>query len=42
MVPTFRILCLSELHDVTPMWQHYADAYRGVVLEFEALVFRLI
>ena len=37
MVPTFRILCLSELHDVMPMWLHYADTYRGVVLEFEAL-----
>ena len=37
MVPTFRILCLSELHDITSMWQHYANAYRGVVLEFEAV-----
>jgi len=34
LVPTFRILCLSELRDVTPMWSHYADQYRGVVLEF--------
>lgn len=37
MVPTFRILCLSELNDVTPMWLHYADAYEGVVLQFSAV-----
>ena len=34
MVPTFRILCLSELNDITPMWQHYTDEYKGVALEF--------
>lgn len=37
IVKNFRILCLSELYDVTPMWQHYADAYKGVVLEFSAV-----
>lgn len=37
MVPTFRILCLSELNDVAPMWHHYADGYKGVVLEFFAV-----
>lgn len=37
IVPRFRILCLSELNDVTSMWNHYADEYRGVVLEFEAV-----
>jgi hypothetical protein len=37
MVPTFRILCLSELNDITPMWLHYADAYKGVLLEFCAV-----
>lgn len=37
MVPTFRVLCLSELNDVTPMWLHYADEYKGVVLEFSAI-----
>ena len=36
-VPRIRILCLSELHDVTPMWLHYSDNYKGVVLEFEAV-----
>ena len=34
IVPTFRILCLSELNDITPMWLGYADEYKGVVLEF--------
>jgi hypothetical protein len=34
IVPTFRILCLSELNDITPMWFGYADEYKGVVLEF--------
>ena len=29
-------LCLSEVPDITPMWHHYADAYKGVVLEFRA------
>ena len=37
LVPRFRVLCLSELNDVTPMWHHYADAYKGTVLEFEAV-----
>jgi hypothetical protein len=37
LVPRFRVLCLSELNDVTSMWLHYADAYRGAVLEFEAV-----
>jgi len=37
LVPRFRVLCLSELKDVTSMWQHYADSYRGAVLEFEAV-----
>jgi hypothetical protein len=34
IVPTFRILCLSELNDITPMWSRYADEYKGVALEF--------
>jgi hypothetical protein len=37
MVPSFRILSLSELKDVTSMWLHYAGQYKGVVLEFESL-----
>lgn len=37
MVPTFRVLCLSELNNVTSMWLHYADAYKGIVLEFSAI-----
>lgn len=35
-VPMSRVLCLSERNDVTSMWNHYADSYRGVVLQFEA------
>jgi hypothetical protein len=37
MVPTFRVLCLSEVHDAMPMWNHYADGYKGVVLRFVAV-----
>lgn len=37
MVPRFRVLCFSELNDVTPMWHHYAEKYEGVVLEFSAV-----
>jgi Protein of unknown function (DUF2971) len=37
MVPKQRVLCISELNDVNPMWQHYADAFTGVVLEFSAV-----
>lgn len=36
-VPTFRVLCLSEAVDVTSMWLHYAEQYRGAVLCFEAV-----
>lgn len=28
-----RILCVSESNDITSMWNHYADGYRGVVIE---------
>lgn len=37
VVPRLRVLCLSELNDVTPMWLHYADEYKGAVLEFESI-----
>lgn len=37
MVPRFRVICFSELNDVTPMWLHYADGYKGVALEFTAV-----
>jgi len=33
-IPEFRILCLTESPDHVAMWHHYADQYRGVVLEF--------
>ena len=34
LVPNLRILCLSEIHDSTLMWAHYAGAGSGAVLEF--------
>lgn len=37
VVRNLRVLCLSERNDVTSMWHRYADEYKGVVLEFEAL-----
>jgi hypothetical protein len=37
LFPTLRVLCLSELNDVTSMWYHYSEEYQGAVLEFEAL-----
>ncbi len=36
-IPTMRVLCVSECADSAPMWAHYADRHRGVVLELEAL-----
>ncbi|EMJ8525293.1 DUF2971 domain-containing protein [Klebsiella aerogenes] len=32
-----RILCLSESATIPPMWNHYADSYRGVVIEFDCV-----
>lgn len=29
-----RIICLSESPLIAPMWNHYADSYKGIVLEF--------
>lgn len=34
-VPQFRILCLTESPAHAAMWYHYADRYKGVVLEFQ-------
>ena len=33
-VNNMRILCLCESHTKTSMWYHYADKYKGVVIEF--------
>jgi hypothetical protein len=33
-IPDSRILCLSESPDHMAMWYHYADKYKGVVMEF--------
>ena len=35
-VPGLRILCFSEVADSPPMWAHYADDHRDVVLQFES------
>ena len=37
LLPDHRILCLTESASHTAMWYHYADKYRGVVLEFLCL-----
>jgi len=34
LVPTMRILCLTESPSHVAMWHHYADSYRGIVLGF--------
>jgi hypothetical protein len=33
-IQEMRILCLCESHEKTSMWYHYADKYKGAVLEF--------
>jgi len=33
IIPDLRILCLSARNDSAPMWNHYADRYKGAVLE---------
>jgi Protein of unknown function (DUF2971) len=35
MVPTLRILCLSEVNDSLAMWAHYAEHHKGAVLRFD-------
>ena len=37
ILPDLKILCLSAAHDKTSMWYHYADKYRGVVVELDCL-----
>ena len=34
IVPNLRIFCVSDISDSTPMWAHYADNHRGLVLQF--------
>lgn len=36
-LPDYRILCLTECPAHAAMWYHYADEYRGVVLEFRCI-----
>ena len=37
LIPKLRIICLSEINDSMPMWAHYANNHRGVVLELECI-----
>ena len=37
LLPELRILCLTESPAHVAMWCHYADRYRGVVLEFQCI-----
>jgi Protein of unknown function (DUF2971) len=37
LIPDFRILCFTESPMHLAMWHHYADRYRGVVLEFRCI-----
>lgn len=34
LLPTLRILCLTDSPSHVAMWYHYADKYKGVVLEY--------
>ncbi len=36
-IPSFRMLCLTEDSTSAPMWHHYADELKGVVMEFACL-----
>jgi hypothetical protein len=36
-LPNFRILCLTENPAHASMWHHYADQYRGVVIELRCV-----
>ena len=33
-IPELRILCLTQSPSHAAMWYHYADQYKGAVLEF--------
>jgi Protein of unknown function (DUF2971) len=37
LLPELRVLCLTESPAHVAMWYHYADRYRGVVLEFKCI-----
>ncbi len=37
LIPQFRILGFCESHEVVSMWYHYADKYRGAVIEFNCI-----
>lgn len=35
MVPTLRILCLTEVNDSATMWAYYTENHQGAVLKFQ-------
>lgn len=37
LIPRMRIISLSEVNDSMPMWCHYADKHRGVVLALDCI-----
>lgn len=37
MIPKSRIFCISEVNDSPVMWAHYANNYKGVVVQFECI-----
>lgn len=37
LIPEYRILCLTESPNHMAMWYHYADIYKGAVLEFRCV-----
>jgi hypothetical protein len=37
LIPQFRILCLSAVHDNPLMWSLYSDSHKGAVLEFQSI-----
>lgn len=37
LLPTLRVLCLSEDPSHVAMWHHYADKYKGVVIEVRCI-----
>jgi hypothetical protein len=36
-LPYMRILCVSETNTSGPMWAHYAESYKGAVLQLECV-----
>jgi hypothetical protein len=37
LIPQFRILCFSSVHNNLQMWSRYSDSHKGAVLEFQCI-----